>query len=290
MDSLQQPAAWRRSGRPVANAARGAVSLLLACHPGPVAIVTLLSGGLAVAAGADGPGTVRVAAAVLAGQLSVGWGNDAVDARRDRAAGRRGKPVAAGAVSARGVGLAAAVALCLCVPLSLACGVRAGLIHLLGVAAGWAYNLGVKATALSWLPYAAGFGVLPAFAALAAPAGAWPGWWAVTAAALLGVAAHLGNVLPDIPADLATGVRGWPQRLGPAAARLLLPAPLVAATAVLALGRPGPGALAALALAVPVSFAGVVAGRRHDGAPFAAAVVVAGADVMLLLGRGTSLG
>ena len=47
------------------------------------------------------PGTplargLLVTAAVLAGQLSIGWSNDLIDARRDRAVGRTDKPLAVG--------------------------------------------------------------------------------------------------------------------------------------------------------------------------------------------------
>ena len=81
-------------------------------------------------------------AAVLTGQLSIGWSNDLVDARRDRAVGRTDKPLAAGAVTERVVRAACAAALAACVVLSLACGWASGLVHLLlGVASGWAYNL-----------------------------------------------------------------------------------------------------------------------------------------------------
>ena len=53
-----------------------------ACHPGPTAAVTIIVTMLAGAAGRTGAGLVLVAAAVLCGQLSVGWSNDARDADR----------------------------------------------------------------------------------------------------------------------------------------------------------------------------------------------------------------
>ncbi|MFD0527700.1 hypothetical protein ACFQ1I_11740 [Kitasatospora arboriphila] len=98
-------------------------------------------------------------------QLSIGWSNDCIDSARDTAAGRADKPLARGALTAgaltpRAVGTAAAAALAAAVPLSLACGTRAGAAHLTGVAAGWAYNLRLKRTAASWLPYAVAFGAL----------------------------------------------------------------------------------------------------------------------------------
>lgn len=103
--------------------------------------------------------------------------------------------------------------------------------------------------------------------------------------------ALLGDVLPDIRRDLSTGVRGWPHRLGPDSARLLPPAPLVTASAVLALGSagsPGRWGCAALAVAGPAAVAGTVLGRRWEQAAFAAAVTVAVVDVALLL-RGTGI-
>lgn len=215
--------------RTVAGLARG-------CHPGPTAAVTTLVTALAAAAGHDLRGCVLVGLAVLAGQLSIGWCNDALDAGRDRAAGRTDKPAADGTITPRALGVAAVVALACCVPLSFASGWLAGAAHLIGVLAAWAYDLGVKATPLSWAPYAVGFGVLPAFVTLGLPGEPWPAWWATAAAALLGVGAHLANVLPDLADDLATGVRGWPQRLGAARLRALLPVPLLAATCLLVLG------------------------------------------------------
>ncbi|MEU4700517.1 UbiA family prenyltransferase [Nonomuraea dietziae] len=275
--------------------ARALRGLAGSCHPGPTLAVTVLVTVLAAASGRDAAGCVLVFAAVLTGQLSVGWCNDAVDAGRDAAAGRTDKPVVAGVVSATAVRDAAVVALALCVPLSLASGVVAGLVHLVGVGAAWAYDLGVKATRLSWLPYAVGFGALPAFVTLGLPGGPWPSWWVVLAAALLGVGAHLANVLPDIASDLAAGVRGWPQRLGRARVSALVPLPLLAATALLAFGSYGaaPAAWVALAAAGATTAAGLTAGLPAAGrwpkAPFVAAIAVAGIDVALLVANGARL-
>ncbi|MFC5818028.1 UbiA family prenyltransferase [Nonomuraea harbinensis] len=215
--------------RMIAGLARG-------CHPGPTVAVTALVTALAAAAGHGAAGCLLVGLAVLSGQLSIGWCNDAADAGRDVAAGRADKPVVDGTITPRALWIAAAVALACCVPLSFASGVLAGSAHLAGVLAAWAYDLGMKATLLSWAPYAVGFGVLPAFVTLGLPGEPWPAWWATAAAALLGVGAHLANVLPDLADDLVTGVRGWPQRLGAARLRALLPLPLLAATCLLAFG------------------------------------------------------
>ncbi|MEU9361020.1 UbiA family prenyltransferase [Streptomyces sp. NPDC048301] len=275
-------------------------ALAMSCHPGPVVAVTVLVTALTVGSGPAGPRWILVPAAVLAGQLSVGWCNDAYDAPRDVAASRLGKPVARGAVSARGVWGAAVTALGLCVVLSATCGTAAGTAHLLGVLGAWAYNLRLKATVLSWLPYVTGFGSLPFLVALSLPGHPWPAWWAVVAAVLLGLAAHLGDVLPDIEEDLRAGVRGLPQRLGPARTRLLLPLPLVAATAVLLLGPAVPGGWAAVLLGPVALLAAAVCARAAKGfdgqetgrrrkAALAGTVAVAAVDVALLVARGADL-
>src|SRR5882757_5356209 len=113
----------RRSG--------SAIALLRASHPEPTAMVTALAVALAVSTGRSGTGVLSVGAAVLAGQLSVGWHNDWLDALRDSAAGRLDKPVAAGDISRRTVGRCALIALAAAVPLSFASGWRAALAHLL---------------------------------------------------------------------------------------------------------------------------------------------------------------
>ena len=282
---------------PGASAARlptVAAGLARACHPEAVVAVTALITALAAASGRSAGGCVLVACAVLTGQLSVGWCNDRVDARRDTAAGRRDKPLVSGAVGLRTVAVATGCALALCVPLSLANGAAAGLAHLTGVAAAWGYNLGVKRTALSWLPYAVGFGLLPAFVTLGLPGRPWPPSWAVAAGALLGVGAHVTNVLPDIDADLAAGVRGLPQRLGHRRARALAPVPLFAACAVLVFGPPGAaGAAGWVALAVTGALAVATAAPAAAGSvsrlPFLATLVTAVTAVALLILHGGSL-
>jgi protoheme IX farnesyltransferase len=270
------------------------LALLRACHPEPTAAVTLMITALAVTAGRDAYGVLLVAAAVLAGQLSIGWLNDALDAGRDHAVGRMDKPVATGAVSGRTVGLAAAVAAVACVPLSFASGLLAGGVHLLAVAAGWAYELGLKSSRWSVLPYVVCFGLLPVFVVLGLPAGpdgavALPPWWLPVAGALLGAGAHFANVLPDLDDDAATGVRGLPHRLGAGRSRAAAAALLLAATVVLALASPVP---TVLAWAVPVLAVGLLAagfrlGRREGSrAPFRAVMAVAALAVLLLLASG----
>lgn len=266
--------------------------LALACHPLPTVAVTALATLYAAAVGRGPAGSLLVAVTVLVGQLSIGWCNDAVDAARDVRAGRLDKPVATGTVSRAVVARAAAVALLVCVPLSFANGWLAGAVHLVVVASGWAYDLGLKATVASWLPYGVAFGALPAFASLGLPGAPWPPWWVLAAGALLGIGAHLANVLPDIDDDLAADVRGLPQRLGRRRTALLMPLPLLAATAALVLGPADPvrvaGVVALIAVAVMAGTATALGlARGSTRLPMRAAIGVAIMDVSLLVSAGT---
>ncbi len=254
-----------------------AVALLGACHPGPAFAVTLLAGLLAGAVGL-GPGRVAlVVAAVLTGQLSIGWSNDLVDLARDRAVGREDKPLVDGRVSERAVRIACALAVVATVPLSLACGWLAGLVHLVCVAAGWAYNLGRQVDARGrGCPYAVAFGGLPVFVSLTDDPDQLPPLWLPLAGALLGVGAHFVNVLPDLADDAATGVRGLPHRLGARWSPVVAAAVLVAAAVVIVVGAPvDSGVVAAAALLADRragrgraarARAGAVPGRDRDGA------------------------
>jgi protoheme IX farnesyltransferase len=159
-------------------------------------------------------GALWVALAVLAGQCSVGWSNDAIDANRDVAVARSSKPVVAGLVSKRELINASLIAFALCAVLSMASGWRAALVHIVAVLSAIAYNARLKATLLSPLPYAVSFGLLPAFVTLGLPTHAWPQVIVMLATAAIGVGAHLVNAVADIDDDAATEVRGLPQVLG----------------------------------------------------------------------------
>lgn len=222
---------WREAG----------VALVLSCHPAPALAMTVgLSAGAALS-GRGAGGTLLVAATVSTGQLTVGWINDLHDADRDRLAGRRDKPVASGRVAPGTVRAATAVMAVLVVPLSLANGTASGLAHLAAVLSAWSYNLLLKRTVLSWLPYAVSFGLLPAFLSYGGVGfgrqGGPPTVAMSVLAALLGIGIHVLNTLPDLPEDRANGVRHLPllvaERVGTPALRALgLTLTLTTATAL----------------------------------------------------------
>jgi 4-hydroxybenzoate polyprenyltransferase len=266
-------------------------ALVRACHPEPTAAVTALATALALSVGL-GWRSLLVTAAFLTGQLSVGWSNDWIDAGRDVRTRRPDKPVARGELPVEAVRTAALAALALSVPLSLALGLRAALLHLAAVAAAWAYNARLKSTRLSWLPYAFAFGAVPSILTLALPEPVLAPAWATAAGALLGAGAHLTNVLPDLDDDLATGVRGLPHVLGPRRSSALAAVLLLAAAALLGVGpgRPGAAAVGMLLLAAAVTAWGLVRARRRGSRDaFRAAILVAALCVGLLVARGAAL-
>jgi 4-hydroxybenzoate polyprenyltransferase len=267
---------------------RGLKGLALASHPGPTVAVTTLVTVVAWSAGRSAPGCVLVAAAILTGHLSIGWSNDAIDAARDTSVARGEKPIVAGLVSRRTVWIGAIVMAAACIPLSLASGLLAGLTHLVGVAMAWTYNLRLKSTPISWLPYAVAFGLLPSFVTLGTPPEhGWAPWWATAATALLGLGAHLANVVPDLADDLATGIRGGPHRLG-RAARIVAPLPLAVATTLLVVAPAGPVGIAGwITLGIVAILLAVIVGWPK--APFLVTIAVAAVSVIVLVLRGDAL-
>lgn len=263
------------ASRPVAP-----LALAKASHPFPSLAVTAAATLLAVGAGNGAATCVLVAAAVLAGQLSVGWSNDRIDVDRDRRVGHRGKPVAAGEVSLRAVDVAIAFAVVATVVLSLLLGWRAGAAHLIAVAVAWAYNGWFKRTWLSWLPYTVAFALLPAVATFALPDRPAPAGWIVAAAALLGTAVNFVNALPRLAGHPLSDVQGAPDRLGGHVSLLIGTGLMLASSVVVAALPPrAPDALSLAQLAVTVtgSAVGVVYfwPRAASRTPFYGLLVIA---------------
>ncbi|WIB59571.1 UbiA family prenyltransferase [Curtobacterium sp. MCLR17_007] len=233
--------------------------LLASSHPGPTVTVTVLAAVIAAAVGHPVGLVVLVALTVVAGQLSIGLANDWIDADRDRAVGRSDKPVAQGLVSKRAVRNAAFGTAAVAVVLSLFLGPVAAFAHLVLVAAGWAYDAGLKRSVWSVAPFVVAFGLLPVVAVSAGPQAQLPAVWAIATGAVFGVAIHCTNVLPDLVDDAATGVRGFPHRLGLHAAGVVAFGALVVAAGLVLFGQltgddpvSGPGVVLAVVGTVAV--------------------------------------
>ena len=211
-------------------------ALALSTHPGPSVAVTAITVVLGIGVGLEPWRVAVLGLAFLLNQASVGLSNDWLDADRDRAVGRTDKPVARGDISPDVARNAAFIAAGLAIVLTIPLGWAATIAHAAFLASAWAYNLGAKGTVLSVVPYIVSFGILPLVVTLSLPQPALASPWAMAAGALLGIAAHFANVLPDLEDDAATGIRGLPHRLGPRAVGLTIAGALAAASLALVLG------------------------------------------------------
>ena len=265
------------------HSARMVRGLVAACHPGPTLVVTAAITGLALALGRGPIGSLAVLLAVLSGQLSVGWANDAYDAERDRQAQRWDKPVVRGWVSERTLWVAAGLAATVCIPLSLlAGGAIGGAAHIIAVASAWSYDLWLKTTIWSFVPYMVSFGLFVPFLTFGLTPPQPPAGWAVATLSLLGLGAHLANGIPDIDTDRATDSHGLVARLGGRLSANLAVVALLAATALLVghLDLPRTTAIAILAGLAAVSvLAATAAGGRHL---FKVVMLLALTDALLL--------
>lgn len=270
------------------------LALLRACHPGPCAVVTAVAVLLGAAVGYPPERLVLLGVVILTGQLSVGWSNDWLDVARDRAVGRLDKPLARGDAPLPVVRGAAFAALGASVLLGAALGWAALAVHAVTLVAAWAYNLGAKRTVWSPLPYLVAFGLLPAIVTLGLVPPRLPVWWMLVAGALLGLAAHLSNVLPDLDDDSRTGVRGLPHMLGARVAGIVTFSVLAASAVLLCLAPglpPGPALLAAGVAGLGLASWGLAAVLRRSPTRLLMRLVMAAAivDVAMLAIAGTSL-
>jgi len=268
------------------------VAIVRAAHPGPAITVTVVAVLLGVAAGLDPVRIILLGLATAFDQLSVGLSNDWLDAERDRGTGRRDKPVALGQVSAtavRAIAISTAVAAIL---VTIPLGLLAVVVHTIMLGSAWAYNLGLKRTAFSVAPYIVSFGLIPVLVTVALPVPALPAWWAVAAAALLGIAAHFANVLPDLEDDRRTGISGLPHRLPHSVSLITVWVALVGAAIALAfgIGFTTPLAIIGLALSAGIAVIGLLISLRTPSRwGFRLVLLAALIDVALLVAAGTRL-
>ncbi len=192
-------------------------------HPFPTLLNVAATATLAfIAAGGVPPARqlLTMMLVMLFAQSSIGVTNDVFDRELDACA-KPWKPIVAGLESMRAaVALAAGLAVA-SVTLAATLGPVGCGLAVLGLACGLAYDVRLKRTAMSAVPYMVAIPVLPLW--VWAVAGDWrPAlWWLAPLGALLGLALHLANTLPDIDDDAANGVRGLAHRLGARSSALL---------------------------------------------------------------------
>jgi 4-hydroxybenzoate polyprenyltransferase len=183
-------------------------------HPFPSLLNGLVTGALALLAGGGATTALRLAASMLALQCSIGAVNDLVDAARD-AGHKPAKPVPRGLVSPAEARVVAAVGLAAGLLLAVPSGLATLLTALAGAGAGYLYDLRLKGTRASWLPFALGIPLLPVFAWLGS-SGTVPASFVilVPVAAVSGSALAVANALADHERDLAAGSASVATALG----------------------------------------------------------------------------
>ncbi len=215
---------------------------------------------LAVGIGLAPAGAAILGIAFLLGQASVGLSNDWIDVERDRAVGRMDKPLATGLISVPLVRNTAFTTAAIAIALTLVLGIAATIAHTIFIVSAWSYNVWLKKTLFSVVPYLVSFGLLPLIVSLAATEPRVPSPWAFALGALLGVSAHFANVLPDLDDDERTGIAGLPHRLGKANSGTVIWVALSLAAASAFFGPAGaPSVLQFLGLILTLALAAVIA-------------------------------
>jgi 4-hydroxybenzoate polyprenyltransferase len=173
-----------------------------------VVLATIANGGVPSASV-----LARLAAAMFCAQAAIGAANDYCDRDLD-ALTKPHKPIVRGVIEPSTAlllaGLFAIAAGALAAtfgPLSIAAG--AG-----GLAAGLAYDVRLKRSLLSPLPFMVALPALPFWVWLSLDR--FPGvlWWLVAFAPLAALAVHISNTLPDLESDTRAGVRGLAHTIG----------------------------------------------------------------------------
>ena len=193
-------------------------------HPFPSLVVASTGLGFAALASprALAPDhAARLACMLAASQFAVGAFNDYCDADLDAAA-KPGRPIPAGVATRGGALLATAALLAAALALAASFGPATLALAVLGTAAGLVYDRLLKRTPWSWAPYVLGLPILPLWSWSTLGELPLAAGWAYPFGALLALALHLANALPDDESDREARVGGLVQFLGRPASLVIL--------------------------------------------------------------------
>jgi 4-hydroxybenzoate polyprenyltransferase len=200
--------------------ARGYLRLI---HPFPVGMNAVAAVSFAMLAAPGWPGlraALLIAAAIIGSQATVGVVNDLRDRDLDAVA-KPEKPLVSGRVTVRGALCIGVIMLIVAVVTGLAIGPLSLLFISAMTAAGLVYDLWLKRTAVSFLPYIFGLPLLPIWAWICVRDAPPRLWLTYPLGVLVGFGLHLANALPDAEGDESGGIRGIVQVVGARRALLL---------------------------------------------------------------------
>lgn len=187
-----------------------------AVHALPTTFVLVITALFALAASRGQPPADKFALillAMLGSQVSIGMGNEWIDREAD-ARVKPSKPIPSGLVRAEVAFTIVWLALAVMVLASLPLGFPALALIALGTGAGHLYNLWLKDTVWSWLPYWTAFPLIPIWVWTALDRFDTGLLWLYPLGLPLAVGLHLANALPDVAHDRLTGRRGLTTVLG----------------------------------------------------------------------------
>ena len=239
--------------------------LIRLTHPFPSILDGVVVALIAIVAGGGALDAVRLGLAMTALQASIGALNDVVDAPRDRGL-KPGKPIPAGVVSLDEARIVVAVATAVGLFLAAPSGLATVALGAVVLAIGYLYDVRLRGTPWSWVPFAVGIPLLPVFGWLGAT-GSLPSSFVllVPAAVLTGGALAVANARADYERDVAAGVQSVATALGLgrswAVHAALLAIVLAIAVATLATTDVSEVAGVAAIVAVALTAAGMGAGR-----------------------------
>lgn len=176
------------------------------------AFTLIASGGTALGGTALGRAAVAAASVFLI-SAAVGSMNDFLDVDLDRQT-KPTKPIARGDISRPATLILSLGAAALGGLLSLSLGPWVMLTALLVLASGLTYDFWLKGTIWSWIPYGIGIPALPVWGFLAAGTFTPILLASFPLGALVALAIHLANTIPDIAGDTEYGIKGLAHRLG----------------------------------------------------------------------------
>jgi 4-hydroxybenzoate polyprenyltransferase len=202
---------------------RGRAHALRIIHPFPTLLNVVATAGLAFVAADGSPDAsvlVRMLLLMLFAQSAIGVTNDLFDRDLDAAA-KPWKPLVAGAIDARQATMLVVLLVVGVVLIGVTLGPASLGLAVLGLACGLAYDVRLKRSMFSGVPYMIAIPTLPIWVWVTL--GEWQPdlWWLLALGPLIGLALHLANTLPDLEADARSGVFGLAHRLGAARSMLL---------------------------------------------------------------------
>jgi len=234
-------------------------------HPFPSALNAAAAAAIALIVGARPDVALRLSLGMLFCQFSIGAANDIADRLADAVA-KPWKPIPAGFVPLDVAASSCAVAAAAGLTLAWTVSPGALAVAVVGLLDGLVYDFKLKATALAWLPFAAGVGLVPLYAWLGVRDGIPGAVLAVVALSVLaGATLALANAYADLQLDMRTGVRTVAVLLGPEITLALNGATLLATQAIACLtllaARPQVSDVALAVVGCGLGWLGVGLGR-----------------------------